>query len=150
MYAEEPGKLFRESRGHGGLFCSACHGEPHAIVPSRVDRDNLQNVVLQGYVGTLDDCATCHGITPAGAGPHGLPADCCVGSTGNLNCDPGEVVDISDVTLLVNYLFVTFDDLCCPAEANTNGDSSATVDISDLTRLVNHLFVTFEPLATCQ
>lgn len=150
LYAEEPGKLFRESRGHGGLFCSACHGEPHAIAPSRVDRDNLQNEVLQGYAGTLDNCATCHGITPAGAGPHGLPADCCVGSTGNVNCDAGDGVDISDVTLLVNFLFVTFDDLCCPAEANTNGDSGGTVDISDLTRLVNHLFVTFEPLAACQ
>ena len=46
-FAEEPGKLFRESRGHGGLFCSVCHGEPHAIVASRVDRDNVQNIALQ-------------------------------------------------------------------------------------------------------
>ncbi|MFZ1682792.1 MAG: hypothetical protein WAU88_01555, partial [Candidatus Zixiibacteriota bacterium] len=26
QFAEEPGKLFRMSKGHGGLFCSACHG----------------------------------------------------------------------------------------------------------------------------
>ena len=71
-YAEEPGKLFRESRGHGDLFCSACHGEPHAIAPSGNDRDNVQNIALQGYAGTLDKCETCHGITPNGPGPHGF------------------------------------------------------------------------------
>lgn len=71
-YAEEPGKLFRQSTGHGGLFCSACHGEPHAIVPSTQANDNVQNINLQGYAGILDDCSVCHGINPAGAGPHGI------------------------------------------------------------------------------
>ncbi len=71
-YAEESGKLFRESRGHGGLYCSACHGEPHAIVPSGNDRDNVQNTDLQGYAGTLDKCSVCHGTTPKGPGPHGI------------------------------------------------------------------------------
>jgi hypothetical protein len=72
QYAEEPGQLFRNSRGHGGLFCSACHGEPHAIVTSRVDRDNLQNITLQGHAGTLSDCTVCHGVVPNGPGPHGI------------------------------------------------------------------------------
>lgn len=71
-YAEEPGKLFRNSKGHGGLYCSACHGSPHAIVPTGNPRDNLQNVNLQGFASTLSDCAVCHGYYPAGAGPHGL------------------------------------------------------------------------------
>ena len=71
-YAEEPGKLFRESRGHGGLFCSACHGEPHAIVPSGNERDNVQNINLQGYAGTLDKCEVCHGVIPDAPGPHGI------------------------------------------------------------------------------
>ncbi len=71
-YAEEPGKLFKDSRGHGGLFCSACHGEPHAILPSGNERDNVQNVALQGHAGTLKECATCHGYTPSEPGPHGF------------------------------------------------------------------------------
>jgi len=33
--------------GHGGLYCSACHSSPHAILPSREERDNRQNVALQ-------------------------------------------------------------------------------------------------------
>jgi hypothetical protein len=70
-YAEEPGKLFRQSKGHGGLFCSTCHGSPHAILPSENDRDNLQNVTLQGFSGTLRTCEVCHGYTPSAPGPHG-------------------------------------------------------------------------------
>lgn len=71
-YAEEPGKLFRNSRGHGGLFCSACHGSPHAIFPTGEPNDNVQNVSLQGFSGTLSDCSVCHGYTPSGPGPHGI------------------------------------------------------------------------------
>ncbi len=73
-YAEEDGKLYKDSRGHGGLFCSACHGEQHAISPSGNDRDNVQAIALQGHSGTLNDCKTCHGVNPDGPGPHGLLA----------------------------------------------------------------------------
>jgi hypothetical protein len=72
QYNEEPEKLFRQSKGHGGLYCSACHGSPHAIVPTRTDRDNQQNLTLQGVRGTLR-CWVCHGYTPTGRpGPHGI------------------------------------------------------------------------------
>jgi len=74
QFAEEPGKLYRLSKGHGGLYCSTCHGSPHALVPSTLDRDNVQNIALQGYAGVLNNCAVCHGYMPEGAGPHGLMA----------------------------------------------------------------------------
>jgi len=70
-YAEEPGLLFRQSKGHGGLFCSTCHSSPHAILPSERPEDNVQNIALQGFSGTLKTCSVCHGYTPAGPGPHG-------------------------------------------------------------------------------
>ena len=73
-YAEEPGLLFRQSKGHSGLYCSTCHGSPHAILPSENERDNVQNIVLQGYEGTLNKCIVCHGVNPAGPGPHGIYA----------------------------------------------------------------------------
>ena len=70
-YAEEKGKLYRLSKGHGGIYCSACHGSPHAIVPTgELTRDNVQNVALQGYKGILAKCEVCHGIKPNGLGPH--------------------------------------------------------------------------------
>ncbi len=73
QYAEEPGKLYRQSKGHGGLYCESCHGSPHAILPSTEGRDNLQVTRLQGYPGILRECTVCHGSNvPAGPGPHGM------------------------------------------------------------------------------
>lgn len=63
--------------------------------------------------------------------------------TGDVNGD--FVVDISDVTALVDFLFLSFARPAWPSwRANTDGNFD--VDISDLTRLVNHLFISGEPL----
>ncbi len=72
LYSEETGKLYRMSRGHGGLYCSACHSSPHSILPSREANDNLQNIRLQGFAGTLKNCLVCHSTAPTGPGPHGI------------------------------------------------------------------------------
>lgn len=71
-HAESPATLYRNSHnGHGGLYCETCHSSTHAILPSREERDDRQNVALQGHSGTLRECVVCHGITPSGPGPHG-------------------------------------------------------------------------------
>lgn len=70
-YAENTGKLFRQSQGHGGLYCSACHGSPHAIQPTEQANDNVQNIAYQGTAGVLKKCEVCHGTVPDGPGPHG-------------------------------------------------------------------------------
>lgn len=71
-FSEEPNKLFRMSKGHARLYCSACHGSPHAIVPTREPNDNFQNINLQGYAGPLRVCTVCHTSNPGGPGAHGL------------------------------------------------------------------------------
>jgi len=66
--------LYRFSKGHGNLQCEACHGATHAEYPSSHRNDNLQSLNLQGHVGTLTDCVTCHGSDPVtvSGGPHGM------------------------------------------------------------------------------
>jgi hypothetical protein len=66
--------LYRFSRGHGGLACSACHGATHAEYPSSHRNDNLQSLALQGHVGMLVECTACHATMPdtVDGGPHGL------------------------------------------------------------------------------
>jgi hypothetical protein len=70
QFAENPGKRYRDSVGHGGLYCEACHGSPHAILPTVQYNDNIQNIALQGHPGTLDTCTVCHTQIPTGLGPH--------------------------------------------------------------------------------
>ena len=62
---EQPGTLYRNSFGHGGVACFACHGSPHAITPTVTDRDNLQAVRVQGAAGPLNTCTVCHTVMPA-------------------------------------------------------------------------------------
>jgi len=45
---------------------------------------------------------------------------CCIGFTGNVNCSEEEVPDISDITRLIDYLYISKDLLCCPEEADVN------------------------------
>lgn len=96
--------------------------------------------------------STLTGYAPTWAGPYCFTISsesCCRGMTGNTNNDAGDVVSLTDLTLLVNHLFVTFDPLGCRPEGNTNGDPNCDLTLTDLTQLVNHLFVTFMPLADC-
>jgi streptogramin lyase len=75
-------------------------------------------------------------------------ASCCVGLTGNIDCDPGNGVDIADLTALIDYLYVTFTPLCCTGEANCDGQPG--IDIADLTALIDYLYISFIPVAPCQ
>jgi hypothetical protein len=67
---EEPGKLFKESVGHGGVHCAACHGSPHAITPATTLIDNQQAIHWQGHSGVINDCTVCHTQVPGDPFPH--------------------------------------------------------------------------------
>jgi len=75
---------------------------------------------------------------------------CCIGLTGNIDCDENDLTDLSDLTSLIDYLFISHSSLCCAAEANTDGDQEGSVDLSDLTALIDFLFISFTPPAGCQ
>ncbi len=61
---EEPGKLFKDSRGHGGVHCAACHGPQHAVMPCVTPPDNQQAINQQGFAGTIQVCTVCHKTKP--------------------------------------------------------------------------------------
>jgi hypothetical protein len=76
-FAENTGELYRNSLGHHGVACESCHGSPHAIWPNGDSNanDNVTAMQLQGHVGTLLECGTCHSGMPSDArlgGPHGM------------------------------------------------------------------------------
>jgi hypothetical protein len=55
--------LYRNSTGHGGMYCSACHGSPHAMYPSREITDNYQSQQYQGFttkIKSIGSCGVCH------------------------------------------------------------------------------------------
>jgi hypothetical protein len=67
--------LYRYSKGHGSVFCSGCHGSPHAEYPTLQANDNVYPVKLQGYAAKITECAVCHASVLAATGnggPHGV------------------------------------------------------------------------------
>lgn len=89
----------------------------------------------------------CFEFTPSlKSGVVKLPdASCCIGTTGNV--DLTGLVDIADVTMLVDYLFISNPTLPCDEEANV--DATGNIDIADLTLLVDVLFISNPPLPSC-
>ena len=76
---------------------------------------------------------------------------CCYGLTGNVDDDIGERIELADLVLLVDHIFVTFEPLPCPAEANTTGDAGGELTLTDVTRLINYLYLTpFPETAPCR
>ena len=73
--------------------------------------------------------------------------NCCGGQTGNVDCDGGNSVDISDLSALIDNLYITFTPLCCPRAANVDGQPG--IDISDLSALIDYLYITFSAVAAC-
>lgn len=63
---------------------------------------------------------------------------CCVASTGNVDGDPADVVDIGDLSMIVDFLFFGGSISSCFAENDV--DVSNSVDISDLQALIDFLF----------
>ncbi|UCC45524.1 MAG: hypothetical protein JSU65_06300 [Candidatus Zixiibacteriota bacterium] len=71
--------------------------------------------------------------------------------TGNTDYDPQDLVDIGDVTRMIDYLFVSMEPLYCPEEGNVDGSEGGVVDMGDLTALISYLFIPpHTPLAPCQ
>lgn len=69
--------LYRNAKGHHGVYCETCHYEPHAWWPSKLEKDNYQPQRLQGGDGPLGSksCLVCHTSVPdEDEGPHGLSA----------------------------------------------------------------------------
>jgi hypothetical protein len=62
--------LYRNSKGHGGVYCAACHNSPHAWWPSKMWADNTQPSKLQHAATAVGDCSVCHTKKLDGHNPH--------------------------------------------------------------------------------
>lgn len=78
----------------------------------------------------------------------GWSSDCCLGVKGNADCSESDEPDISDITRIIDFLYLSHNALCCPEEADADG-SGGEPDISDITRIIDFLYLKHEPLPQC-
>lgn len=84
--------LYRNAMGHGGVYCTGCHGSPHAMVPSTQVSDNYQALQYQNRALSMGSCRNCHSSSNGGGsnfvGEHvneGKTSACNVCHTGFIN-----------------------------------------------------------------
>jgi hypothetical protein len=79
---------------------------------------------------------------------------CCTGIVGDANFDGGYEPTISDISTIVDHLFLSGNPLACYEEADANQSGgftpeSSDITISDVSVLVDHLFISGAPLLQC-
>lgn len=71
------------------------------------------------------------------------------GVTGNTNCDVDGVMNLSDVTRLIDRIYLSKELLCCEENGNVDGDSEGKLNLSDVTRLIDHIYLSKQETAAC-
>jgi hypothetical protein len=131
-----------------------CFGYTESQVSGREDNLTVQHYLDGGWIditSSLDTAANAICGLTSSLSPFivAVGGGCCIGSTGNVDGDPTNIIDIGDLTALIDYLFITFTVPECLEDANVDGDPSGIIDIGDLTALIDYLFITFAPPAPC-
>ncbi len=116
-----------DSDGDGiGDACDACPLDS----PDDTDGD--------GYCSDVDNCPDIYNPYQADASNDGVgDACCCIGIRGNTNGDTNQDVDISDLVVIVDFIFLE-GTANCMIEFDVNNDNE--VDISDLVYFVSFMF----------
>lgn len=103
--------------------------------------------ILAGVLA-LCHCALLNKAIAQVTGRSGVPAAaaCCVGARGDVDTEGG--IDITDLTHLIDGLYVSYAPFSCPEAANVNADPSGIVDMGDIYSLTDYLFLHFQ-VASC-
>lgn len=72
------------------------------------------------------------------------------GFTGNTNCDLAGTRNLSDITTLIDRIYLSHSPLCCEQNANVDGDTEGDLTIGDITMLISHVYITHAQTAPCQ
>ncbi|MBI5266468.1 MAG: VCBS repeat-containing protein, partial [candidate division Zixibacteria bacterium] len=145
------GQLDLAVTNYGSTFVSVLpHDGPSLFLPAvnydtRLNSSGIQAADFDGD-GRMDLAMVCYQDSTVSVLKN--ITTCCDGFTGNVDCDPNQGVDISDLSALIDNLFISFSPLCCTYEANVDGEQG--IDISDLSALIDYLFINFTPTAVCQ
>jgi hypothetical protein len=77
------------------------------------------------------------------------PYACCHDFTGNTDCDPDDKCGLSDITRLIDRVYLSKMPLCCEAAGNVDGDPKGVMNLGDITLLIDHVYLSRQPTAPC-
>jgi hypothetical protein len=108
--------------------------------------DSLKLEWPGGIVQALTDVAVDQFLT--------ITEDCCgiytAGYTGNTNCSADGKLTLSDISHLIDRVYISKAPLCCEANGNTNGSEDDKITLSDITQLIDRVYISKEHTAACE
>ncbi|MBI5267695.1 MAG: hypothetical protein HY851_10730 [candidate division Zixibacteria bacterium] len=140
------------------IYNDSTFGAPFTLLDNGSSGDSSSNDGVYGkLIPSPDSGLHRYNITVTGSGPLGalrrhltvsayVSGSACV--CGNVDGSYDGSVDISDLSRLIDFLFINMTPLSCKRAGNVDGSPDGGVDISDLSALINFLFLTGTPL-TC-
>lgn len=112
------------------------------------DKDGFGDAGYPQNECPLDNCPSVYNPDQEDNDNNGIGnACCCTDMTGNADCSISEDPDISDISRIVDYLYISHRILCYPNEADCNTDG--IIDIQDITALTDYLYLAHIPLSQC-
>ncbi len=69
--------------------------------------------------------------------------------TGNCNCSEDGKFTLSDITKLIDHVYISKESLCCGASGNTNGSVDCKITLSDITVLIDAVYISKTPPSGC-
>jgi len=109
---------------------------------------------VRGLLPLVIEVSDAAGATAVKALDLNVAGSCCEGIVGDANYDHGYEPTISDISTMIDMLFISGQPIQCYAEADANlsGGTEPTrgdITISDVSVLIDHLFISGIPLPEC-
>jgi hypothetical protein len=71
------------------------------------------------------------------------------GMSGNTNCSQDGKLTLTDITTLIDHIYISHAPLCCYATGNTNGSTDCKLTLGDITRLIDVIYISKAPPEPC-
>jgi hypothetical protein len=133
------------------IYNDSTFGAPFNLLDNGSSGDSSANDGVYGKVIPSPDSGLHrYNITVTGAGPLGalkrhLTISAYVSGTaclcGNVDGSFDGNIDISDLSRLIDFLYISLSPLACMRAANVDGSPDGSVDISDLSALIAYLYL---------
>lgn len=117
-----------------GFFSAVYYSSTFPSPPS--DGANMATTIIESILGTGDTPSGCCGLFTEGL-------------TGNTDCDELGRRNLADITKLIDYVYISKEELCCEGNGNVDGDEFGKINLADITRLIDHVYISKAETAVC-